>query len=203
MNLKSDPVIKRLLTLLKDDTRLAIYIHLLVYKKMTLKQFSDYLGKGKTTIHHHIRKLENEQILIWEEKKEDRKKLKTRFYSISALISEGLEEKSSIIERMRIDKLINNYLSELLINFLEKQIGKDESLFDSLHESFIQRIPITKEKLPHYKELFIDSALRKENRDLVPNVHDKSISTTHFSTHFLIPVKELFEWNLKHNTDED
>ncbi|MHA2039388.1 MAG: helix-turn-helix domain-containing protein, partial [Promethearchaeota archaeon] len=178
-------------------------IHLLVYKKMTLKQFSDYLGKGKTTIHHHIRKLENEHILIWEEKKGDRKKLKTRFYSISALISEGLEEKNSLIERMRIETLINNYLSELMIIFLEKQIRKDESLFDNLNESFVQRILLSEESLPLYKELFINSPLIRENRDFVHKVHNNSMSITHISTHFLIPVKELFEWNLKHNTEED
>ena len=67
---------------LKDDSRLAIFLLLMINKKMTLKQMSDALEKGKTTIHHHIRRLEEENIIVWEEDEEDKKKLKTRFYSL-------------------------------------------------------------------------------------------------------------------------
>lgn len=67
---------------LKDETRLAIFLYLMINQKLTLKQLSEALDKGKTTIHHHIRKLEDSGIVIWEEKKEDKKKLKTRYYSL-------------------------------------------------------------------------------------------------------------------------
>jgi len=69
---RSDNMTRRLLGLLQDETRLAIYIQLLVYKKRTLKELSDNLGKGKTTIHHHIRKFEEEGLLLWDEEKEDK-----------------------------------------------------------------------------------------------------------------------------------
>ena len=68
---------------LKDDSRLAIFLLLMINKKMTLKQISDALEKGKTTMHHHIRRLEEERIVVWEEDEEDKKKLKTRFYSLN------------------------------------------------------------------------------------------------------------------------
>lgn len=68
---------------LKDESRLAIFLYLMTNQKLTLKQLSEALDKGKTTIHHHIRRLEDTGIVIWEEKKEDKKKLKTRYYSLN------------------------------------------------------------------------------------------------------------------------
>ncbi|MHA2243497.1 MAG: helix-turn-helix domain-containing protein [Candidatus Hodarchaeales archaeon] len=68
---------------LKDESRLTIFLYLNTNQKLTLKQLSDALDKGKTTIHHHIRRLEDRGIVVWEEKKEDKKKLKTRYYSLN------------------------------------------------------------------------------------------------------------------------
>ena len=48
--MKTRPIISQLLDLLQDETRLAIFIHLLVYKTLTLKQLSEHINKGKTTI---------------------------------------------------------------------------------------------------------------------------------------------------------
>jgi DNA-binding transcriptional ArsR family regulator len=72
-----------IITSLKDETRLKIFIYLTVYQKLTLKQLSEILNKGKTTIHHHIRKLEEKAIIKWEEEESEKKKLKTRYYSIN------------------------------------------------------------------------------------------------------------------------
>ena len=74
--------LSQIITLLSDENRITIFIYLLVNKKVTLKQLSDQLGKGKTTVHHHIKKLEKENIVVWEEE-ESRRKLKTRYYSIN------------------------------------------------------------------------------------------------------------------------
>ncbi len=73
-----------IVNLLQDENRLSIFMYILANRKVTLKQLSDQLGKGKTTIHHHIRKLEKVGIIIWEEKEDDKRKLKTRYYSINS-----------------------------------------------------------------------------------------------------------------------
>jgi DNA-binding MarR family transcriptional regulator len=72
-----------IIDLLQDESRLSIFMYILVNHKVTLKQLSDQLGKGKTTIHHHIRILEKAGIINWEEKEDDKRKLKTRYYSIN------------------------------------------------------------------------------------------------------------------------
>ncbi len=68
---------------LKDEIRLTIFLCLMVNHKLTLKQLSEILNKGKTTVHHHIRRLEDEEIIVWEAKEADKRKLKTRYYSIN------------------------------------------------------------------------------------------------------------------------
>ena len=83
MNPMSSPLPPRIFKVLQDETRLAIYTCLTVYQKLTVKQLSNFLHKGKTTIHHHIRKLEEAKIVLWEEKKEDKKIHKTRYYYIN------------------------------------------------------------------------------------------------------------------------
>ncbi|MHA1968213.1 MAG: ArsR/SmtB family transcription factor [Candidatus Hodarchaeales archaeon] len=75
--------VENIIDLLQDENRLSIFMYILVNHKVTLKQLSDQLEKGKTTVHHHIRKLEKAGIINWEEKEDDKRKLKTRYYSIN------------------------------------------------------------------------------------------------------------------------
>ncbi|MHA1944625.1 MAG: ArsR/SmtB family transcription factor [Candidatus Hodarchaeales archaeon] len=81
--LKIEDIAHQIFEVLKDDRRLAIFFLLVSNKELTLKQMSDALEKGKTTIHHHIRKMENIKLVLWEEREDDKKKLKTRYYSLN------------------------------------------------------------------------------------------------------------------------
>lgn len=167
---------------------------------MTLKQLSDYIGKGKTTIHHHVRKFEEEGILTWFESEEDKKKLKTRHYSISEVLGENWEDKDSLVGMMKIEALIINYLTNLIIKYLEDNSQIDESLLERFGEPFIMKIPLTKDIKPIYVEFAeklskifnikkIDEFL---NRELTPINH---FGSQYFS--FWIPLKELLEWKQK------
>jgi DNA-binding transcriptional ArsR family regulator len=80
--MKIDKDAYQIFKVLKDDSRLAVFLLLITNEKLTLKQLSDALEKGKTTIHHHIRRLEEEGIVVWKEREDDKKKLKTRYYSL-------------------------------------------------------------------------------------------------------------------------
>ena len=73
----------QIFAVLKDETRLAIFLLLNSNQNLTLKQMSDTLEKGKTTVHHHIRRLEDKKVVLWEERKDDNKQLKTRYYSLN------------------------------------------------------------------------------------------------------------------------
>lgn len=79
----SNPQVQSILKTLKDETRQLIFILLMINEKLTLKQLSDLLNKGKTTVHHHIKRLEEGRIVMWEEKEADKKTLKTRYYSLN------------------------------------------------------------------------------------------------------------------------
>ena len=74
----------------KGETRLAILICLIINNNLTLKQLSQILNRGKTTLYHHIRRLEDKQLIIAEEKQDDHRQLKTRFYSINRSMLESI-----------------------------------------------------------------------------------------------------------------
>ncbi|MFX0183799.1 MAG: ArsR/SmtB family transcription factor [Candidatus Hodarchaeota archaeon] len=82
-NYFSNPQVQNILKTLKDETRQLLFILLMINEKLTLKQLSDLLNKGKTTVHHHIKRLEERRIVMWEEKEADKKTLKTRYYSLN------------------------------------------------------------------------------------------------------------------------
>jgi DNA-binding transcriptional ArsR family regulator len=121
MNTTSNLLAQRRHEVLEDETRISIYVYLLVHKELTLKQLSEYLNKGKTTIHHHIRKLEESGIVAYREDKKDAKRqLKTRYYSLH---TSGYiwEDKEKLLEQIRIDNLVFSKLTEWWISFLEDQ----------------------------------------------------------------------------------
>ncbi len=99
---KLPPTIEDILKIFKGETRLAILFCLYFNEKLTLKQLSTILNRGKTTLYHHIRQLEDEMLIIFEEKEDDHRKLKTRFYSLNYELFESIfsldiykEERSS------------------------------------------------------------------------------------------------------------
>lgn len=68
---------------LKDNTRLKIITYLVVYQQLTLKELSEMIQKGKTTIHHHIKILEKLQLVKYFKKEDDYKSIKTRYYFLN------------------------------------------------------------------------------------------------------------------------
>ncbi|MFX0172913.1 MAG: ArsR/SmtB family transcription factor [Candidatus Hodarchaeota archaeon] len=197
---------RRIFKALQDETRLAIYICLTVYQSLTVKQLSNLLNKGKTTINHHLRKLEEAGVIVWKIKADDRKKLKTRYFSINesyiqdqifpskdTILKERLTEDEMIEKRelaygfMRTEALVTTNLMRWMLEFLEEQ--KDLSLPEA--ESFIKTINLTTNTLDVYKD---------KEKDLVETLEEiksKEPSITHIGTHVLIPIKEILEWRKK------
>ena len=87
---------REIIDILKDDTRLQIFLSLMVNaenkENRTLKSLSDQLNKGKTTIHHHIRKMEQVQLILWEENVEEARQIKTRYYELNLKLLKALYE---------------------------------------------------------------------------------------------------------------
>lgn len=85
-----------IIDILKDDTRLQIFLSLIANtenkENRTLKSLSDQLNKGKTTIHHHIRKMEQVHLVLWEENVEEARQIKTRYYELNLKLLKALFE---------------------------------------------------------------------------------------------------------------
>lgn len=219
LNSESESLTERIFKVLQDDTRLAIFIYLTVYQKLTLKELSYFLHKGKTTVHHHIRKLEEIRIVKWEEKAEDRKKLKTRFYSLNydnlrksmdqyreevdlskLSESEKLELKDSVFGWMKLDSLITTNLMDWMIDFTEEQLEAiDLPTLDKRKESFIRTFALTKETLPIYKD-FEKKMLETIYKTKPEHVRsEESPPITHISALMSVPIKEILEWRQTSN----
>ncbi len=203
--------------MLRDETRLAIHITLLTYPKLTLKQLSKILQKGKTTIHHHMKKLEEVGIIKWEEKEEDRKRLKTRLYSINLDnlnkimyqfqkedVFDRLSEKNkrdlkdSLVELMNTDVLVTISLMKWMMNYIEdKRDSFDHQTLNKQRESFIRTIPLSNETLPIYKE-FEDKLLKTMNKMKSKDLSNDEINhTTHISTLLFVPIKDILNWRFQ------
>lgn len=219
LNPESTSLTERIFKVLQDDTRLAIFIYLTVYQKLTLKELSYFLHKGKTTVHHHMRKLEEIGIVKWEEKAEDRKKLKTRFYSLNydnlrksmdqyreevdlskLSESEKLELKDSVFGWMKLDSLVTTNLMDWMIDFTEEQLEAiDLPTLDKRKESFIRTFALTKKTLPIYKdfEKKMLETIDKTKPEQVRN--EESLPITHISALMFVPIKEILEWRQTSN----
>ena len=197
MKSRSKTATQRLLKLLQDDTRLAIYVHLMVFKKMTLKQLSEYLGKGKTTIHHHVKKFEKENILIWEEKEEDKKKLKTRHYTFSDSLTVDMDDKKFKQDQMELNVIVSNYLAQIMIEYSKKQSG---IVFDELKNPPLVSIPLSVEGLKIYNE-FLSKLTELNNEEKSEGGDAQSIKL--YGSFLLLPIHDIFEWKLKQNIAED
>lgn len=184
---------ERIFEVLQDETRLAIYICLTIYKRLTVKQLSDFLNKGKTTINHHLRKLDEAGVVVWEIKEDDMKKLKTRYFSIDqGLIGKfDLPSKEDMIDKeeliyglMRTEALVTTNLMNWMIKYIEEQ----QKSIDPQVEFFIKTVNLTPETLDIYKEK------QEEMIHTISKIDLNDLPTTHIGTHVLIPIKDIFEW---------
>ena len=200
MNSRSKPIVQRLLKLLQDETRLTIYIHLIIFEIMTLKQLSIYLGKGKTTIHHHIKKFEEERILKWVEEKEDRKKLKTRFYSFSDALKDELSNDDLRIEKMELNVLLTNSLTKLMFEYFKK---RSDIMIDKLKPPPIITIPLSEEGVLLYEDFLKKLSQLNSGDNLDQLEKDRAPLITYFGSYSFVPIREILKWKLKQNIAED
>ncbi|MFX0015876.1 MAG: ArsR/SmtB family transcription factor [Promethearchaeota archaeon] len=187
MRSQSDSLPLQVFPVLQDETRLAIYICLVIYQELTVKQLSDLLHKGKTTIVHHLRKMDDAGIVKWEEKEEDTKALKTRYFSLDWEIIKKRQEEperkpQNELETMKTKGLVTSNLIEWIIQY-------QDELKDS--QSFIKIVPLTPETVPIYQEAM---------RNIEEKFGKSSDSITHLSSHVFIPIKEILEWKYKQKT---
>jgi hypothetical protein len=177
----------------------------MIYPKLTVRQLGDFLHKGKTTISHHLRKMDEAGIVKWEESIEDKKKLKTRYFTLNYEIIEKRQEwpleemdleklpeheklalKASLFDSMRTEALVTSNIMDWMIKYTEvlRDII-DLSSLDRHSQSFIKTFTLTPETLPIYQE-----AIQKMEEKL----KNSTSPVTHISSNVLIPIKDILEW---------
>ena len=208
MSTPSSPLPLRIFRVLQDETRLAIFICLTIYQRLTVKELGDFLHKGKTTISHHLRKMDEAGIVKWEESEEDKKKLKTRYFTLNYEIIEKRKEwpleemdlenlsekeklalKASLFDSMRTEALVTSNIMDWMIKYTEvlRDII-DLSSLDRHSQSFIKTFTLSPETLPIYQE-----AIQKMEEKL----KNSTTPVTHISSNVLIPIKDILEWKRK------
>jgi DNA-binding transcriptional ArsR family regulator len=205
MNSKSGSIPPGTFQILQDETRLAIIICLQIYQQLTIKQLSDFLHKGKTTITHHLRKLDEAGIVKWKEREEDRKKYKTRYYFISdENVKRGIgiakktselakfQDEDSILRVMKTEAAITNSLMDWMINYTEKQ-EVDFKTLKNRGSYFIRTFMLTPETLPIYQEIMQRLAERIE----LENQKSPHSPVTHISSQIFVDIKDILEWKEK------
>jgi len=70
---------RELIKALSVESRLSIYLYLSIYNELTLEDFSKYMKKSKSTMHHHIQEMLNSKILVEHTKPGS----KTRYYKLA------------------------------------------------------------------------------------------------------------------------
>lgn len=189
MNSVSDPGTPSMFEVLQDQTRFEIFLHLLVYKKLTLKQLAKFLNKSKTTIFHHIRKLE--QIVEWEEKEEGRR-LKTKYFSLNYnKLKRELDQRAL----MRIEGLLSTNVMDRLISFSEEQPEFFHSPIFS--KSYVRTFTITDENRHIYEEFERKMLEMAEKVESDISSYDERYPVTHIYAHISVPIKEILERKLE------
>ncbi|MFX0207704.1 MAG: helix-turn-helix domain-containing protein [Candidatus Hodarchaeota archaeon] len=167
-----------LYNLLQDQTRFEIFLYLHVYQPLTLKELAEYLNKSKTTIFHHIRKLEEFLEVV---EKEEGRRLKTKYFQINW---EKLKPKDpvSMLEFSKIENL-------LLSNIMEKFLKGRESL--SLDESIIKTFMITEDTRHIFEEFEVKLLEASKQNEYKKN--DKPHRVRHFFAYISVPLEEVLK----------
>ena len=195
--LSTDPTKKELLQkVLQDKTRLQIIIYLLTYNKLTLKELSERFNKGKTTIHHHLHKLEDESLVSFEEDEQDKRKIKTRYYSVSKeqfsfLIPNSKRDSDTFPtnEAILTECVLNQMLIELLSGYLEEKLESKELEKDKI-SSVYQTFILNKRTQPIYEEFLhkMQLALQEENKS------NPDSEATHIVIQANLPIVPILKW---------
>ncbi len=184
---------EKILQMLQDQTRFSIFLHLLIYKKLTLKQLAEYLNKSKTTIFHHIRKLEQLK-LIKSEAKDEGRKLLTKYFSLNydTILNEiKLTEDESNTDLIKTKNLIIHNLMNYIIKFSEEH----HELLDS---TSIKIFPLSIGEFDEENDTFADFKVHLADLADVLNLdglnNNEESPVTHIYAHVLIPIKKILEW---------
>jgi len=146
------------LRLMESLTRLRILLSLLIFKKVSLTKLSQLLGRAKSTIIYHMRKLDNLG-LIKSTKKNARGSIDAKVYELSPEFLEKLY--------LKIDKIILSKQSK------EKEVFNDVILNDIL---FFKIIKILFEQVILYYEGIINKNMKVKPKSF------KDFKDKHFKT---------------------
>jgi DNA-binding transcriptional ArsR family regulator len=95
--------------------RMQILFYLTIFRELTLSELTQYLAKSKTTIHHHMKKLEEKRYLTVREKVT--RNYKEIVYSIQPDIIHFIEGKKNLRQALEAGRLTPRHLAVLFQSY--------------------------------------------------------------------------------------
>ncbi len=166
-------IVKDYIKAISNETRLSIWLLIVVYRDITLDDLSHFLSKSKSTVHHHIQILLDSELIEEVTKPGSKTRYyrrieldlskKVREYFAKSKFDEETPERQKELSGMYEDivKIHNieiiNSLQYLLDNYYENLDEKIVKRYEQLDEVSIGSFSLSKESAAKY---------RKEQREL-------------------------------------
>jgi DNA-binding transcriptional ArsR family regulator len=201
------------LKLMDNITRLRIILSILIFKKISLTKLSELLGRAKSTITHHIKKLENLGV-IKSTRKESRGSIDAKFYELIPEFLQKISFEEKINDENQFSKAVLNdilffkvikLLFEQVIFYYEaisnKKLKTKPNLFKDFRDSHF-KIPLnydfwflSEKALDEYKELN-----KKYNHKLKEIINRENIENPESIRPYLvlntfIPLLQIIEYD--------
>lgn len=210
---KERDIVKEYIKAISNETRLSIWLLIVVYRDITLDDISHFLGKSKSTVHHHI------QILLDSDLIEEVTKpgSKTRYYRRIELdlskrvreyfakskFDEETPERQKELANMYEDlvKILNieviNTLQYLLDNYYEDLDEVAVKRYVQLDEISIGSFNLSEESAAKFRKEQRELALRYMQEDREHPERKKPFTNFYIGYHVENTLKRKFKKKIK------
>lgn len=132
---EKDSEVKPAYELMEHELRFRIFTLLSIYPELSFSQISKKLGKSKSTLHPHLEKLMEIELIHISRKEKVRGKFERFYYSLKP----GYEEKTQSIDR-EIPDDINEEFEKLVLNDAKTWITSLKNILDA-YIQFFETLP--------------------------------------------------------------
>lgn len=169
-------IIKDYIKAISNETRLSILLLIVVYRDITLDKLSQFLGKSKSTVHHHIQKLLDSELIeevtkpgsktrYYRRIELDLSKKAKEYFAKSKFDEQTLEKQKELSDMyedlVKIHNIeIINTLQYLLDNFYENLDDDVKKRYVQLGEIAIGSFSLSKENAEKFRSEQRELALK-------------------------------------------
>ncbi|NHJ49242.1 MAG: winged helix-turn-helix transcriptional regulator [Asgard group archaeon] len=176
--------LKRLAKTLTIESRVSIYLYLLMYNELTLDKLAKLMNKSKSTIHHHV----SELIAIDFIEDYIKPGSKTRYYKLKLLRTDELTEEvysKESFENLTFQEKVRHLEEYFNIGNMQAKIM--QNMFDLVIEQHSSLLLDVKQK-----EITPEEALEKSNDVLVGTYYSTNENGREFQKELIKLIKKYY-----------